>query len=76
MEKTTELVGYSGALAGVNASFFALGATCPGDPTGLGLYAGKLLSEPAATTPNEVDLVVNAATNSVLMGHLRWSGPW
>jgi hypothetical protein len=75
VEKTTDLVRFSGALAGVNASFFTFTANpqYPGDPVGLGLFAGKLLSEPT-TDGAEVDLVVDARANRVLMGHLRWSG--
>jgi exopolysaccharide biosynthesis protein len=75
VEKTSDLVKLSGALAGVNASFFTFTANpqYPGDPVGLGLFAGKLLSEPT-TDSAEVDLVVDAKSNRVLMGHLAWSG--
>jgi hypothetical protein len=75
VEKTTALVRSTGALAGVNASFFTFTASqrYPGDPVGLGLLAGQLLSEPAAS-PDEVDLVVDAATSRVLIGHLDWTG--
>ncbi|MDO0937447.1 phosphodiester glycosidase family protein [Streptomyces sp. DG2A-72] len=74
-EKTTDLVRSSGALAGVNASFFTFTASAqyPGDPVGLGLYGGKLLSEPTAD-PAEADLVVDSRTDRVLMGKLSWSG--
>ncbi|MGH3354699.1 MAG: phosphodiester glycosidase family protein [Nocardioidaceae bacterium] len=75
VEKTTELVRFAGALAGVNASFFTFTANrqYPGDPVGLGLFGGQLLSEPAVSR-DEVDLVVNARSSRVLMGHLTWSG--
>jgi Phosphodiester glycosidase len=75
VEPTTELVAMAGALAGVNASFFTFTADpqFPGDPVGLGVADGKLLSEPAADV-NEVDFVVDARTDRVLMGHLDWSG--
>jgi hypothetical protein len=75
VEKTTDLVAMSNALAGVNASFFTFTANpaFPGDPVGLGMADGKLLSEPAADG-NEADFVVDAGTNRVLMGHLTWSG--
>ena len=73
VEKTTELVRFSGALAGVNASFFSIGTQYPGDPVGLALHRGQLLSEPAAA-PAEVDLVLNAKTSNVLLGRLQWSG--
>jgi hypothetical protein len=74
VEKTTDLVRASGALAGVNASFFTFTANpqYPGDPVGLGLFRGELLSEPTADIA-EVDLVVDANANRVLIGHLTWS---
>ncbi|MCX4530861.1 phosphodiester glycosidase family protein [Streptomyces sp. NBC_01669] len=73
-EKTTDLVRSSGALAGVNASFFTFTASMqyPGDPVGLGLYGGKLLSEPTRGS-DEVNFVVDANSNRVLMGKLSWS---
>lgn len=73
VEPTTDLVRGSGALAGVNASFFMLGAQHPGDPQGLGLYAGQLLSEPTLA-PAEVDLMVDAETNQVRIERLGWFG--
>ncbi|MEV7236392.1 phosphodiester glycosidase family protein [Streptomyces sp. NPDC051020] len=74
-EKTTDLVRSSGALVGVNASFFTFTASAqyPGDPVGLGLYGGKLLSEPTRGR-DEADFVVDANSNRVLMGQLSWSG--
>lgn len=75
VERTTRLVEMSGALAGVNASFFTFTANrdYPGDPVGLGLFGGKLLSEPGADG-NEADFVVDTKSDRVLMGHLDWSG--
>jgi Phosphodiester glycosidase len=75
VEKTTDLVRLAGALAGVNASFFTFTADSayPGDPVGLGLYGGKLLSEPT-TNQTEIDMVISAPSSQVLMGHLRWAG--
>ncbi|MEU2612137.1 phosphodiester glycosidase family protein [Micromonospora sp. NPDC007271] len=75
VEKTTDLVRTSGALAGVNASFFTFTASqlYPGDPVGLGLFGGKLLSEPT-TDPAEVSFVVDANSNRALTGKLTWSG--
>lgn len=75
VEKTTDLVRTSGALAGVNASFFTFTASVdyPGDPVGLGIFDGKLLSEPL-TDPAEANLVIDAYSNKVVMGHLKWSG--
>ncbi|WBB70742.1 phosphodiester glycosidase family protein [Micromonospora sp. WMMD812] len=75
VEKTTDLVRASGALAGVNASFFTFTASqqYPGDPVGLGLFGGKLLSEPTAD-PAEVNFLVDANTNRATAGKLSWSG--
>lgn len=74
-EKTTDLVRSAGALAGVNGSFFTFTASqqFPGDPVGLGLYGGRLLSEPT-TDPTETDFVFNAVSDRVLTGPLHWSG--
>jgi hypothetical protein len=75
VETTSDLVRRAGALAGVNASFFTFTANpqFPGDPVGLGSYGGQLLSEPSGD-PAEVDLVVDANSNRVLIGQLSWSG--
>ncbi|MBE1490643.1 phosphodiester glycosidase family protein [Plantactinospora soyae] len=75
VEKTTDLVRAAGALVGVNASFFTFTASAqyPGDPVGLGVFGGKLLSEPTGD-PAEANLVVDARSNKVLMGRLRWTG--
>ncbi len=75
VETTSELVRASGALAGVNASFFAFtrSPSYPGEPVGLGVYRGAVLSEPAAVRP-EVDFVVDARTSRVLLGRLTWTG--
>ncbi|MFT4167458.1 MAG: phosphodiester glycosidase family protein [Microlunatus sp.] len=76
VETTTSLVQSAGALAGVNASYFTTAdksRAYPGDPVGLGLYRGILLSEPAAVR-SEVDLVIDARTTKLLIGRLTWSG--
>jgi hypothetical protein len=75
VEKTSQLVSSAGALAGVNASFFTFTANpaYPGDPVGLGLSDGKLLSEPL-TDPAEANLLIDAKSNKVVTGHLRWTG--
>ena len=72
---TSYLVQFARAAAGVNASFFTFGKNplYPGDPVGLGLYGGKLLSEPEATS-TEVDFVINAKTKKALIGRLTWAG--
>ncbi|WBQ03274.1 phosphodiester glycosidase family protein [Kribbella sp. CA-293567] len=75
VEKTTDLVRTVGALAGVNASFFTFTASAlyPGDPVGLGIFDGKLLSEPL-TDPAEANFIIDAKSNKAVMGHLTWSG--
>ncbi|TCO44969.1 uncharacterized protein DUF2233 [Kribbella antiqua] len=75
VENTSVLVKSAGALAGVNASFFTFTANpqYPGDPVGLGIFNGKLLSEPL-TDPTEANLLIDAKSNKVVMGHLRWTG--
>ncbi|MEU4197329.1 phosphodiester glycosidase family protein [Kribbella sp. NPDC026611] len=75
VEKTSDLVKAAGALAGVNASFFTFTANpqYPGDPVGLGISDGKLLSEPL-TDPTEANLLIDAKSNKLLTGHLTWSG--
>ncbi|GAA1430028.1 hypothetical protein GCM10009616_13530 [Microlunatus lacustris] len=75
VETTSELVRQSGALAGVNASFFTFDKSpqYPGEPVGLGIYRGAVLSEPAAVRP-EVDFVLDARTSRVLVGRLTWTG--
>ncbi|MEV0803020.1 phosphodiester glycosidase family protein [Kribbella sp. NPDC050281] len=75
VEKTSDLVRSAGAVAGVNASFFTFTADplYPGDPVGLGISDGKLLSEPL-TDPAEANLLIDAKSNKVIAGHLQWSG--
>jgi exopolysaccharide biosynthesis protein len=75
VEKTSDLVRSAGAVAGVNASFFTFTASVqyPGDPVGLGIADGNLLSEPL-TDPAEANLLIDANSNKMLMGHLRWTG--
>jgi exopolysaccharide biosynthesis protein len=75
VERTTDLVREAGALAGVNASFFTFTASelYPGDPVGLGLFDGELLSEPTGDSA-EADFVVDANRDQVIMGKLSWSG--
>lgn len=72
---TSSLVESAGALAGVNASYFTFSKNraYPGDPVGLGLYRGHLLSDPAAVRP-EVDFLVDARTGAAFTSRLTWSG--
>ncbi|MFI7005197.1 phosphodiester glycosidase family protein [Streptomyces sp. NPDC050145] len=55
-ETTSELAADAGATAAVNAGFFVLDprAGAPGDPAGIGVYDGRLLSEPVRGRPGFV----------------------
>jgi hypothetical protein len=72
-ETTSALAAMTGARAGVNAGFFVLdpNAGAPGDPAGVGVYAGDLVSEPVASRPALV-LQENARRTSV--ARFDWSG--
>ncbi|MDQ1289144.1 MAG: hypothetical protein QG622_2710 [Actinomycetota bacterium] len=74
-EPTTALVRGAGALAGINASFFSFtdSVEYPGELVGLGLFGGRLLSEPSAN-PAETHLFVDASTSKVSVGRFRWAG--
>lgn len=75
VEPTSALVRLAGGLAGVNASFFTFSKnpSYPGDPVGLSVSRGVLLSEPQATS-TEVDALVDSATNAMRFGRLAWTG--
>jgi hypothetical protein len=75
VEPTTQLVRDAGGLAGVNASFFTFTAdpTYPGDPVGLGVFDGRLLSEPTAD-PTSVGLLVDSHRTTLSMGTFTWTG--
>lgn len=55
-ETTSALAAAKGAVAGVNAGFFVLdpAAGAPGDPAGVGVYGGRLLSEAINGRPSFV----------------------
>lgn len=65
-----------GAVAAVNGGYFAhtAGGAYPGDPAGLGVYGGALLSEPKTTALAEVDLLVDSRSNTLSIDRLSWSG--
>lgn len=72
-EKTSQLVAAAGATAGVNAGFFVLdpNAGAPGDPAGVGVYDGRLLSEPVGTRPS---LVIQDSGRRTGIARLTWQG--
>lgn len=75
VEKTSVLAAQYGALAAVNASFFTFSASVdyPGDPVGLGVYDGRLLSEPTID-PAEVGVLFDADRLQPSYGGFSWAG--
>lgn len=75
VEKVSVMAPTAGALAAVNASFFAFTASVayPGDPVGLGIYDGELLSEPTSSGA-EVSALLDARDGSIVMGRYTWRG--
>jgi hypothetical protein len=71
-ETTSALVARARARAGVNAGYFVLDpeAGAPGDPAGVGVYAGRVLSEAVNGRPG---LVVRRDGGSQIL-RLRWRG--
>ncbi|WP_406729607.1 phosphodiester glycosidase family protein [Streptomyces sp. GD-15H] len=72
-ETTSELAKAAGATAAVNAGFFVLDpkAGAPGDPAGVGVYDGRLLSEPVSGRPG---LVVHDNGRRTEITRLTWRG--
>ncbi|GAA2305124.1 phosphodiester glycosidase family protein [Streptomyces kunmingensis] len=72
-ETTSALAAAAGATAGVNAGFFVLDpkAGAPGDPAGVGVYDGRLLSE---TVDGRPGLVVRDSARSTRIDRFTWQG--
>lgn len=72
-EKTSELSIAAGATAAVNAGFFVLDprAGAPGDPAGVGVYDGRLLSEPVRGRPG---LVIRENGRRSAITRFTWRG--
>ncbi|MFE1010052.1 phosphodiester glycosidase family protein [Streptomyces sp. NPDC058794] len=72
-ETTSDLSTTAGATAAVNAGFFVLDpkAGAPGDPAGVGVYDGRLLSEPVAGRPG---LVLHDNGRRTQVTRLTWRG--
>ncbi|WP_181383589.1 phosphodiester glycosidase family protein [Streptomyces sp. NWU339] len=72
-ETISELAEAAGATAAVNAGFFVLDpkAGAPGDPAGVGVYDGRLLSEPVSGRPG---LVVHDDGRRTEITRLTWRG--
>lgn len=72
-ETTSQLASAADAIAAVNAGFFVFDpkAGAEGDPAGVGVYAGKTLSEPVADRPA---LIIDGNKNSTSIERLSWAG--
>nr|WP_237499831.1 phosphodiester glycosidase family protein [Streptomyces sp. SID8379] len=72
-ETTSALAAADGASAGINAGFFVLDpkAGAPGDPAGVGVYDGRLLSE---TVDGRPGLVVHDSARSTAVTRFTWRG--
>ncbi|MFI1959537.1 phosphodiester glycosidase family protein [Streptomyces althioticus] len=72
-ETVSALAADAGAVAAVNAGFFVLDprSGAPGDPAGVGVYDGRLLSEPVNGRPG---LVVHDGGRSAQITRLTWQG--
>lgn len=74
-EPVSELSAQNRALAAVNASFFTFAASqeYPGDPVGLGIYDGRLESQPEGL-PGELGLVLDSRTLKAKIDTFSWTG--
>ncbi|WP_122619037.1 phosphodiester glycosidase family protein [Streptomyces sp. Tu 4128] len=72
-ETTSRLSAVADATAAVNAGFFVLDpkAGAPGDPAGVGVYDGRLLSEPVAGRPS---LVLHDDARGTRVTRFTWRG--
>jgi exopolysaccharide biosynthesis protein len=71
--KTTALLQQADALAGISGGFFTpTDKARPGDPMGLAISHGTVISEPTGLG-SEVTLLVDSANNKLRVARLRWS---
>ena len=72
-ETTSALAARDGATAGVNGGYFVLDplSGAPGDPAGIGVYRGRLLSEPINGRPA---LVVRSNAGGTSVVRYLWNG--
>jgi hypothetical protein len=72
-ETTSALSQAAGARVGTNAGYFVLepASGAPGDPAGVGVYDGRLLSEPTNGRPA---LIVHDNARHTAVRRLTWSG--
>ena len=72
-ETTSALARSAGATAATNAGYFVLdpASGAPGDPAGVGVYDGRLLSETVGHRPA---LVLRSDARGTAVERLRWTG--
>ncbi|MGZ4438114.1 MAG: phosphodiester glycosidase family protein [Nocardioidaceae bacterium] len=72
-ETTSALAQAAGATVGVNGGFFVMdpASGAPGDPAGIGVYGGRVLSEP---TNGRAALVLHADGGRTSVDRVRWAG--
>jgi len=72
-ETTSTLAALTGATAATNAGFFVLdpNSGAPGDPAGVAVYDGRLVSEPTAGRPA---LVISNNARGTAIERFRWHG--
>ncbi|HET9759761.1 MAG TPA: phosphodiester glycosidase family protein [Nocardioidaceae bacterium] len=72
-ETTSSLAQAAGATVGVNGGFFVLdpAAGAPGDPAGVGVYGGRVLSEP---TDGRAALVLHDDGTRTAVDRVTWAG--
>lgn len=74
-DTVSNLAIWAGARVAMNGSFFNAGgpAGFKGDPVGLAVTAGSVISEQTGTAA-EQNVIFDARTGAVTMGRLRWKG--
>lgn len=73
LETTTSIANRYGAIAAVNAGFFRTTGTYRGEPSGVLVVAGKLISEPLEGRA-AFGLVRRPDGAGIIFGHLKFSG--
>ncbi|MGQ0845841.1 MAG: phosphodiester glycosidase family protein [Sporichthyaceae bacterium] len=72
VSKTSALLEGVGAFAGISGGFFSPDTDRKGDPMGLAISRGRVVSEPTGLG-TEVSLLVDSAKNTMKVARLRWS---
>lgn len=73
LETTSSIAARYGAIAAVNAGFFRTTGTYRGEPAGVLMLEGKLISEPIEGRA-AFGVIENSLGTSVVFGHLKFSG--